>query len=84
MRNKFDLGDTAEYLDDLGRYRDTERALTAAADKMYHKSDTVIKPFVVRDNNMGSLYGPFESYAEALKWALAMTRNFDIVTMRKP
>ena len=83
-RNKFDGGDSGEYLDCLGRYRQTEQALeTASDDNLIHFVD---EPFIVT-NRFGLTFGPFISWADAYAWSkktFGNTDGFIITGLKKP
>lgn len=74
------FGDMADYLDDLGRYRQTEEAITVVEDP---NTIHLLQPSPVPDNNFRPwvavlnydhqytqyVYGPFKSYEEAVDWS---------------
>ncbi|MEI7751590.1 MAG: hypothetical protein WCJ71_05800 [Candidatus Omnitrophota bacterium] len=65
MKDRFNNAG-AEYLDDLGRYRQTEQALENAT--TIHFVEEKEDAFVVT-TRFGFVYGPFSSHVEARKWA---------------
>lgn len=79
MKNKFN-NDGAEYLDDLGRYRQTEQALEEYSKAKITADDY---PFVVT-TRLGMVYGPFITHKDARVWALSKMREFEITNLLKP